>query len=91
MMSNNTNTTTTTNTTTNMTSVYTKEEYIRLIPPVTESEYQRLKRPIKERGLLLPVVLNQDNVVLDGHHRVRSMIFQYHIIERTSPADPSTR
>ena len=52
---------------------YTKEEYLRLIPPVTASEYKMLKRSIKEEGrLLLPVVLNQDNVVLDGHHRIRA-------------------
>lgn len=47
--------------------VSTKEEYIRLIPPLTSSEYERLKRSIKEEGgLLVPVVLNQNNVVLDG-------------------------
>ena len=52
---------------------YTNEEYLRLIPPVTASEYKMLKRSIKEEGrLLLPVVLNQDNVVLDGHHRIRA-------------------
>ena len=47
-----------------------KEEYINLMPPVTASEYETLKRSIKEEGrLLLPIVLNKDNVVLDGHHR----------------------
>ena len=51
--------------------VHTKEEYIHLIPPA--SEYERLKRSIKEEGgLLVPVVLNQDNVVLDGHHRLQA-------------------
>lgn len=53
--------------------VHTKEEYIDLMPPVTASEYERLKRSIKEEGgLLVPVVLNQDNVVLDGHHRLQA-------------------
>jgi len=43
------------------------------MPPVTASEYERLKRSIKEEGrLLLPIVLNQDNVVLDGHHRFKA-------------------
>jgi len=43
-----------------------KEEYEHLMPPVTASEYERLKRSIKEEGrLLLPIVLNQDNVILD--------------------------
>jgi len=50
-----------------------KEEYINLMPPVTASEYETLKRSIKEEGrLLLPIVLNQDNVVLDGHHRFKA-------------------
>src|SRR5262249_25433932 len=50
-----------------------KEEYEHLMPPVTASEYERLKRSIKEEGrLLLPIVLNQDNVILDGHHRFQA-------------------
>jgi hypothetical protein len=53
--------------------VRTKEEYVHLMPPVTVSEYERLKRSIKEEGgLLVPAVLNQDNVVLDGHHRLQA-------------------
>jgi ParB-like chromosome segregation protein Spo0J len=52
--------------------VHTKEEYIHLMPPVTTSEYERLKRSIKEEGGLVPVVLNQDNVVLVGHHRLQA-------------------
>jgi hypothetical protein len=54
-------------------SVRTKKEYIHLIPPVTVGEYERLKQSIKEEGgLLVPAVLNQDNVVLDGHHRLQA-------------------
>lgn len=57
----------------NRETVHTKKEYIRLLPRATEAEYERLKRSIKEEGrLLLPVVLNQDNVVLDGHHRLHA-------------------
>ena len=53
--------------------VHTKEGYIHLMAPVTASEYERLKRSIKEEGgLLVPVVLNQDNVVLDGHHKLQA-------------------
>ena len=55
------------------TKVRTKKEYIHLMPPVTRAEYERLKRSIKEEGgLLVPAVLNQDNVVLDGHHRLQA-------------------
>ena len=43
------------------------------MPPVTRAEYERLKRSIKEEGgLLVPAILNQDNVVLDGHHRLQA-------------------
>lgn len=53
--------------------VYTKEEYVTLIPPVTTADYERLKKSIQdEGGLLMPIILNQDNVVLDGHHRLRA-------------------
>lgn len=51
---------------------HTKEEYIYLMSLVTVSEYEKLKRSIKEEGgFLVPVVLNQANVVLDGHHRLQ--------------------
>lgn len=43
------------------------------MPPVTRAEYERLKRSIKqEGGLLVPATINQDNVVLDGHHRLHA-------------------
>jgi hypothetical protein len=41
--------------------VYTKEEHIHLKPSIKE-----------EGGLLVPVVLNQDNVVLVRHHRLQA-------------------
>ena len=55
------------------TKVFTKEEYVTLIPPVSTQEYDRLKTSILEQnGLLMPIILNQDHVVLDGHHRLRA-------------------
>jgi hypothetical protein len=43
------------------------------MPPVAASEYERLKWSIKEEGgLLVPVVFNQDNIVLDGHHKLQA-------------------
>lgn len=55
------------------TKVYTKEEYVTLIPPVSSADYERLKNSIREEGgLLIPITLNQDNVVIDGHHRLRA-------------------
>jgi ParB-like chromosome segregation protein Spo0J len=55
------------------TKVWTKQEYVELIPPVSTQDFERLKASIKEHnGLLMPIVLNQDHVVLDGHHRMRA-------------------
>ncbi len=55
------------------TKLYTKEEYVTLIPPVSAADYEDLKNSIREEGrLLMPITLNQDNVVLDGHHRLRA-------------------
>lgn len=52
---------------------YTKEEYVTLIPSVSTADFERLKKSIQEEGgLLMPIILNQDNVVLDGHHRLRA-------------------
>ena len=54
-------------------SVFTKAEYVTLIPPVSTQDYERLKMAIKEQnGLLMPIIINQENVVLDGHHRLRA-------------------
>jgi hypothetical protein len=53
--------------------VYMVEEYVNLIPPLSNAEYAHLKQSIKEwGGLLMPIILNQDNVVLDGHHRLKA-------------------
>ena len=51
------------------TRVFTKSEYVNLIPRVSTSDYESLKQSIKEHGgLLMPIILNQDKVVLDGHN-----------------------
>jgi hypothetical protein len=51
--------------------VFTKQEYVDLILRVTTGDYERLKKSIKDNGLLNPIIINQDNLVLDGHHRLR--------------------
>ena len=48
-----------------------KEEYASLVPAMPPQEYQSLKQNIKENGQHLPIILNQDGVLLDGHHRYR--------------------
>jgi len=50
----------------------TKKEYLSLIPPLSETEFESLKTSIKDSGLFVPVIVNKDNVILDGHHRFRA-------------------
>jgi hypothetical protein len=54
--------------------VWTKQEYVDLLVPYSKPNFELLKKSIKEHGLLNPIVLNQNNVVLDGHHRMRACI-----------------
>lgn len=43
-----------------------------LFDPLTDEEYAALKADIAERGILVPVEVDEDGVILDGHHRVRA-------------------
>lgn len=53
-------------------SVRINDEYARLVHALTEQEYQALKSSIKEsNGNIVAIILNQENVILDGHHRYR--------------------
>ena len=42
-----------------------------MIPVLTAEEYISLKESIKNNGLWIPILVNQDNVILDGHHRFK--------------------
>jgi len=50
------------------------EEYRKLLPPLSREEYETLKTSIRERGLLFPIIVNRDGVILDGHHRYRACL-----------------
>lgn len=47
-------------------------EYFALLPPLSKEEYEALKDSIKKHGLYHPIIVNQDKVVLDGHHRLKA-------------------
>jgi len=47
-------------------------ELYQLMPPLTEDEYRTLKADIAERGVLVPIELDEAGHVLDGHHRLRA-------------------
>ena len=48
-----------------------KSEYAGLVPALSSQEYQSLKRSIKENGQYVPIIINSNNIILDGHHRFR--------------------
>ena len=48
-------------------------EYASMIPKQSPEEYESLKQSIKEEnGLYVPIVVNQNGVILDGHHRYKA-------------------
>jgi ParB-like chromosome segregation protein Spo0J len=42
------------------------------MPPLSEEEYESLKTDIAEHGVRVPVVLDAEGVLIDGHHRVQA-------------------
>lgn len=46
-----------------------KEEFKNLIRPLTEEEYNLLEENIKTNGCREPIVVLQDNTIIDGHNR----------------------
>ena len=42
-----------------------------MAPPLSIQDYESLKRSIKENGQYFSIIVNNRNVVLDGHHRLR--------------------
>jgi DNA modification methylase len=51
--------------------IKTNPEYAKLVSPLTTSEYNVLKTSISNKGLHLPIIINQNNVILDGHNRLK--------------------
>lgn len=54
--------------------IHTIPEYENLVEQVSDKEYDKLKKSIEEDGLHYPIAVNEDGVVLDGHHRRRVCI-----------------
>jgi len=46
-------------------------EYESLLPPIADGDFKKLETSILEEGILHPFVINQDNIILDGHTRLR--------------------
>lgn len=50
------------------------QEYQKLLPPLSHSEYEALKTSIKENGLYSPITVNKEGVILDGYHRYKACV-----------------
>jgi ParB-like chromosome segregation protein Spo0J len=46
-------------------------EYSKLVNPLSQTDYEALKNSIRSKGLHLPLIINQNNVILDGHNRLK--------------------
>ena len=46
-------------------------QYNAYLPELSEDAYKELKQSIKEHGLYIAITINQNGVLLDGHHRYR--------------------
>ena len=53
------------------TNIKINPEYSKLVNPLSNTEYEALKNSISNKGLHLPIIVNQDNVILDGHNRLK--------------------
>ena len=45
--------------------------YSKLVPSLLKEEYNQLKSSIRINGLYLPIIINEENTILDGHHRFK--------------------
>ena len=43
-----------------------------IVPPMSNMEYTDLLKDIKQNGILQPVDITYENIILDGHHRFRA-------------------
>jgi len=43
-----------------------------LMPELSQEEYEALKADIAERGIVIPIELDEAGNILDGHHRIRA-------------------
>lgn len=55
-----------------MTGISINQEYLELVPRPTKDQYASLKNSIKEDGLQVPIIINSDGVILDGHTRFQA-------------------
>jgi ParB-like chromosome segregation protein Spo0J/predicted RNA-binding Zn-ribbon protein involved in translation (DUF1610 family) len=55
-------------------SLHINPEYDKMLPRMSEEEFQELKKSIETEGQHYPIIVNPDLEVLDGHHRYRACV-----------------
>ena len=55
-------------------SLHINPEYDKMLPRMSDEEFQELKKSIETEGQHYPIIVNPDLEVLDGHHRYRACI-----------------
>ena len=58
----------------NQQAIRIKEDYAALVPKLSQQDYESLKLSIKENGLYMPLIVNQEMILLDGHHRYNACV-----------------
>jgi ParB-like chromosome segregation protein Spo0J len=46
-------------------------EYEKLVPALSKDDFDSLKESIEKHGQYIPIIINQDGIILDGHHRYK--------------------
>ena len=49
-----------------------KRPKYQVLPDMTPEQFKALKKDIAERGVITPIDLDENGVILDGHHRIRA-------------------
>lgn len=45
--------------------------FVDVVPPLSSEEYMRLKEDIHHFGITVPILIDEYNNIIDGHHRLR--------------------
>ncbi len=45
-------------------------KYSSILPPLSTTEYQQLKADINQRGILIPIIIDEHKNIIDGQHRL---------------------
>lgn len=47
------------------------DEYANLVPPISEQEYQSIRQSMEGNGQWVPIIVNPQQIILDGHTRFK--------------------